>query len=190
MTFKDIIGSLVSNNFVSDISLSKITLSLVITLLISLWIFISYKKISQDEFYSKNFNISLALMPTITTSIILAMQSNLVISLGMVGALSIVRYRTAIKSSLDLFFMFWAISVGIVCGSSQYLLAVVMSLIVSFLLIVLSKFDFTKTLLFFVDSPLKAIPPSYSRPGFLTGVYHVPTSIFPLMFWSFAILLL
>lgn len=114
MTFKDIANLLVAENFTSDLSLSKICVSLLITLLIALWIFFIYKKYAQREFYSKDFNIALALMSLITTGIILAMQSNLIISLGMVGALSIVRYRTAIKSSLDLFFMFWAISCGIV----------------------------------------------------------------------------
>lgn len=144
MTFKDIADTLISNNFISDLSLSKISISLFVTFLISLWIFFTYKRYTQDEFYSKKFNISLALMPIITTSIILAMQSNLVISLGMVGALSIVRYRTAIKSSLDLFFMFWAISVGIICGAGQYLLAILMTLFVTILLSVLSRFNFSK----------------------------------------------
>ena len=146
MKFRDIIDSLISNVYLSDLSYGKICLSLVVTLLISFWIFFTYKERAQSEFYSKNFNISLALMPIITTSIILAMQSNLIISLGMVGALSIVRYRTAIKNSLDLFFMFWSISVGIICGAGQYILAIAMSLLVSFLLAILSKFDFSNKL--------------------------------------------
>lgn len=144
MTFKDVANQLISNGFVFDLSFDKIACSLLVTLLLSFWIFFVYKKHTQNEFYSKSFNISLALVPIITSSIIMAMQSNLVISLGMVGALSIIRYRTAIKNSLDLFFMFWAISVGIICGAGQYILAAVMSLFVTILLIVLSKMDFSK----------------------------------------------
>ena len=146
MKFKDIADTLISNGFLSDLSMSKICVSLIVTSVLSFWIFCTYKARAHDEFYSKNFNISLALMPIVTTSIILAMQSNLVISLGMVGALSIVRYRTAIKNSLDLFFMFWAISVGIICGARQYVLAILMSILVSLLLLALSKLDFSKKL--------------------------------------------
>ena len=144
MTFKDVANEMISKGFVFDLSFDRIFLSLIVTFLLSLWIFFVYKKNTQNEFYSKNFNISLALVPVITSSIILAMQSNLVISLGMVGALSIIRYRTAIKNSLDLFFMFWAISVGIICGAGQYILACIMSLFVTFLLTALSKMDFSK----------------------------------------------
>ena len=146
MTFKDVVNSFFSSELLSDLSAEKVFLSLIVTLFLSLWIFIIYRKYVQNEFYSKNFNISLALIPTITTSIILAMQSNLVISLGMVGALSIVRYRTALKNPLDLFFMFWAISVGIVCGAGQYVLATLMSLLVTILFFILFQFDFLNTL--------------------------------------------
>ena len=145
MKFKDVVDSL-SDVSLSDLSFSRICMSLFIAMVISLWIFFTYRERAKNEFYSKNFNISLALMPVITTGIISAMQSNLVISLGMVGALSIVRYRTAIKNSLDLFFMFWAISVGIICGAEQYVLAIIMSLLVSFLLFLLSKLDFSRKL--------------------------------------------
>lgn len=144
LNFKNVANQLISNGFVFDLSFERIALSLIVTFLLSLWIFFVYKKNTQNEFYSKSFNISLALVPIITCCIIMAMQSNLVISLGMVGALSIIRYRTAIKNSLDLFFMFWAISVGIICGAGQYVLAVIMSLFVTILLISLSKMDFSK----------------------------------------------
>ena len=88
-------------------------------------------------FYSKNFNISLAVMSLITAAIILAMQSNLVISLGMVGALSIVRFRTAIKDPMDLAFLFWSISIGIICGAGLYEIALVTSVGVTVFILVL-----------------------------------------------------
>ena len=90
-----------------------------------------YRMAVNNEFYSKDFNRTLVLMAVVTAGIVLAIQSNLVISLGMVGALSIVRFRTAIKSSIDLFFLFWAISIGIICGAGLYLLALMLSIIVT-----------------------------------------------------------
>ena len=143
MTFKDIISDFSADGLSSDLSGVRMLVGLSVALLISLYIFFEYKRYARDGFYSKNFNVSLALMPVVTAGIILAIQSNLIISLGMVGALSIVRYRTAIKSSLDLFFMFWAVSVGIICGAGQFALAVGMSVTVSVLLAVLNRFDFT-----------------------------------------------
>ena len=86
---------------------------------------------AKKTFYSKTFNIALALIAVITASIILAMQSNLVISLGMVGALSIVRFRTAVKDPMDLVFLFWSISIGIICGAGMYLIAVLTSLVLT-----------------------------------------------------------
>ena len=140
--FKNIFDYLVSTGTMDSISFQLICSALSFSTLISLYIFYIYRHAIQEEFYSKNFNISLALMSPITASIILAMQSNLVISLGMVGALSIVRYRTVIKSSLDLFFMFWSISIGIICGGGQYLLAIWSTVVVSVLLWFLLKLDF------------------------------------------------
>lgn len=81
-----------------------------------------------DSFYSKSFNVSLILMCVITAAIIVTIQSSVVVSLGMVGALSIVRFRTAVKDPLDLIFMFWSISVGIICGAGMPALAVMLSL--------------------------------------------------------------
>lgn len=98
-------------------------------------LFIDYVLIK--NFYSKDFNKTLAIMSVITAAIVLAMQSNLVISLGMVGALSIVRFRNAVKNPLDLLFLFWSISVGIICGASLYQVAIIMSLAVTILLLLL-----------------------------------------------------
>lgn len=123
MSFKDIIKASVLNNFGSDISLRRIAIVLTVALVLGLYVFLVYRLAVNNEFYSKDFNRSLVLMALATAGIVLAVQSNLVISLGMVGALSIVRYRTAIKSSMDLVFLFWSISIGIICGAGMYFLA-------------------------------------------------------------------
>lgn len=89
----------------------------------SLYIYLIYRLTTNSGFYSSTFGKTLVGLPMVTTAIILAMQGSLVISLGMVGALSIVRFRTAIKSPMDLLFLFWSISIGIICGTSLFELA-------------------------------------------------------------------
>lgn len=114
-----------------NVTTSMIVVTLFVTCLLALYIFAVYFFSTKKTFYSKSFNISLALIAVITAGIILAMQSSLVISLGMVGALSIVRFRTAIKDPMDLVFLFWAISIGIVCGAQMFQIAIVVSLVVT-----------------------------------------------------------
>ena len=102
-------------------------------------IFVIYKITYQGVMYNRQFGVSLIALTMIATFIILGVTSNVVLSLGMVGALSIVRFRTAIKDPLDLVYMFWAVGVGIVLGARMYLLAVMGSLIISLILLVFIK---------------------------------------------------
>lgn len=111
----------------SNLTVKSIVICMLITILISAYIFLVYRLINRNAFYNKNFNVSLPAMAIITAAIILTIQSNIVISLGMVGALSIVRFRTAIKDPMDLVFLFWAISVGIICGAGLAVIAVIAS---------------------------------------------------------------
>ncbi len=137
MSTNDIIKKSILESFNSDITNTTIIISMVITILIALYIYAIYRLCSNKNFYSKDFNKTLAIMSVNTAAIVLAMQSNLVISLGMVGALSIVRFRNAVKNPLDLLFLFWSISVGIICGASLYQVAIIMSLAVTILLLLL-----------------------------------------------------
>ncbi len=127
-----------------DISTGRIIATLCVTAAIAVYIFIIYRVITRKTFYSKTFNVSLVALAVITSAIILAMQSNLVISLGMVGALSIIRFRTAIKDPMDLVFLFWAISIGIICGAGLYEIAVFTSLLVTVGIIVLDMIPTSK----------------------------------------------
>ena len=132
MTFSDIIKKSVMDGFSnSDLSIIKILITLGITFIISIYIFFIYRLVTRQIFYNKNFNISMAVISLVTAGIVLAMQTNLIISLGMVGALSIVRFRTAIKEPMDLLFLFWSISIGIVCGAGTYELAILVSVFVT-----------------------------------------------------------
>lgn len=112
----------------SDIGISTIFICIFCTILISAYIFMVYKKINKNSFYNRGFNLSLIGISVVTAAVILTIQSNIVVSLGMVGALSIVRFRTAIKDPMDLVFLFWSISVGIICGAGFAMIAVIASL--------------------------------------------------------------
>ena len=138
MGFKDVFKKSFLEGFNGmDITTAKIAATLFVTALLALYIFAIYRLVTRKVFYSKNFNIALAAMSLITAAIILAMQSNLVISLCMVGALSIVRFRTAIKDPMDLVFLFWSISIGIICGAGLYEVALVTSVAVTVFILVL-----------------------------------------------------
>ena len=145
MGFKDVFKKSFLEGFTSmDITTGKIAATLIVTALLALYIFAIYRLVTRKVFYSKNFNMSLAVMSLITAAIILAMQSNLVISLGMVGALSIVRFRTAIKDPMDLAFLFWSISIGIICGAGLYEIALVTSVGVTVFILVLDMLPVAK----------------------------------------------
>ena len=128
MGFQDVFKNSFIARFTSeDITVLQIVGVLLLVALISIYIFVIYRLVTRKTFYSKNFNISIAALAMITAAIILAVQSNIVISLGMVGALSIVRFRTAVKDPMDLCFLFWAIAVGICCGAHMAEIAIILS---------------------------------------------------------------
>lgn len=144
-TFKDIFKKSFIEGFSRyDMTPENILIVFAISAIFSVYIFIAYRILTRKTFYSKNFNISLAIINLITAGIILTMQSNVVVSLGMVGALSIVRFRTAIKDPMDLVFLFWSISCGIITGAGQAEIAFALSFIVTVALIVFEKVPVAK----------------------------------------------
>ncbi len=136
MSVNDVIKkSFLSNFQTMDISIKTMLLCLTAATLMGVFIFLVYRLSTARSFYSKSFNLSLILMCIITAAIIITIQNSVIVSLGMVGALSIVRFRTAVKEPLDLIFMFWSISVGIICGTGLLGLAVVLSVLVAIVLL-------------------------------------------------------
>lgn len=132
MSFTDVIKKSVLKGFESgDISTSSIFTILIVTLILSAWLYIVYMLINKNSMYDREYHITMAMISVVTAGIVIAMQSNIVISLGMVGALSIVRFRTAIKSPLDLLFLFWSIGNGIICGAMLFEIAIAVSLVIS-----------------------------------------------------------
>ena len=135
MTFQDIFKSNFLNN-ITSISILDMLLALLLAFGIGMFIFLIYKKTFSGVMYSSSFAVTLVALTMITTLVILAVTSNVVLSLGMVGALSIVRFRTAIKEPLDIAFLFWSIAVGIVLAAGLIPLAVIGSLLIGIFLLV------------------------------------------------------
>ncbi|OYD06768.1 DUF4956 domain-containing protein [Paludifilum halophilum] len=139
INWSDILNTDVLSNFNSDISLIQIGITLSISFLLGLFIYTLYKRVFSGVLYSKNFNITLVGLAMITSLVIMAIGSNLVLSLGMVGALSIVRFRTPIKDPTDLIFLFWALAAGIVTGAGFYSLAILGSILIGIVLFIFMK---------------------------------------------------
>lgn len=130
MNFVDIFKKSFIEQFTGMISVQSILLSLLTAFIISVFIILVYKKTFTGVVYSKSFSLSIILLALITTLIIQTISSNITLSLGMVGALSIVRFRTAVKEPVDTAFMFWAITAGIMAGANLYIAALIGSLLV------------------------------------------------------------
>ncbi len=135
MTFNDIFKSDFLDN-VTSISILDMVIALALAFAIGLFIFLVYKKTFSGVMYSSGFSVTLIALTMISTFVILAVTSNVVLSLGMVGALSIVRFRTAIKEPLDIAFLFWAIAAGIVLAAGMIPLAVFGSVVIGVILLV------------------------------------------------------
>lgn len=128
-------------NLSTDLTVERVILSLLATFVISLFIFYIYKRTFRGVLYTRNFNIGLVLTSLVTAMIIIPISTNIALSLGMVGALSIVRFRAAIKDPTDIIFTFWAIAVGITCGAALYMVAIVGTPIIGAFVYVLCKMD-------------------------------------------------
>ena len=135
MNFNDIFKSSFLEN-VTSVSILDMVVALALAFCLGLFIFMIYKKTYTGVMYSAGFGVTLVAMAMITTLVILAVTSNIVLSLGMVGALSIVRFRTAIKEPLDIAFLFWSIAVGIVLAAGMIPLAVFGSVVIGIVLLV------------------------------------------------------
>lgn len=136
---KDVLKKSFLNGYNSaDINLTTVVVALGITATIALYIFLIYRIICRKTFYSKNFNVSLVCVAVITAGIIVTIQSSIVVSLGMVGALSIVRFRTAIKEPMDLVFLFWAIGTGIMCGAGFSTYSIALAIVLTVVIFVLN----------------------------------------------------
>lgn len=122
----------------SDLGIETMFLCVGFTAVIALYVCLVYKMVNKNSFFDRSFHLSLFALAIITAAVILTIQSNIVVSLGMVGALSIVRFRTAIKNPMDLVFLFWSISIGIICGAGYAMIAVIGSVALTIGIIIFS----------------------------------------------------
>ena len=140
MSVKDVIKKSVYEAIggASGLEVGSVVLILAVACLIGIYIFTVYKLSAKSAFYSKDLNITMAGLPIIVAAIMIAMQSNLLVSLGMVGALSIVRFRNAVKNPIDLLYLFWSISASIIVGVGLHVLGIILCIIMTILLLVLN----------------------------------------------------
>jgi uncharacterized membrane protein YhiD involved in acid resistance len=143
MTWNDFFQN--TDFFTADLSVASIAYTLLFSFALGLFIFFIYRVSYQGVMYSKTYNVTLIAISMITSSIILAISSNIILSLGMVGALSIVRFRTAIKDPIDVAYLFWAVSTGITSGAGLWMLALMSSFVIGIILFVLSKISDVNT---------------------------------------------
>ena len=144
MTFSDIFKSSFLES-VTEFSVIDTVIGMAFALVIGLFIFVIYKKTFSGVMYSTGFAMSLVGLSLVTTLVIMAVTSNVVLSLGMVGALSIVRFRAAIKEPMEIVFLFWSLAVGIVIGAGMIPLAVIGSVIIGVILVLFVSKRFSNT---------------------------------------------
>ena len=155
----------------ADINIYTATTAMLVTCVLAFYIFLVYRVLTRKTFYSKSFNIALAGIALITSGIILTIQSSLVVSLGMVGALSIIRFRTAVKDPLDLMFLFWSIAVGIICGVGMAEIAIILSIMMTVGIVLLNELPVAKAPLLLVinacdldaEESITAVVKGYSK---------------------------
>lgn len=124
-----------------EITTSMLLAVLLMTGILALYEFIVYQVVLRRSLYNKAFNMSIAVLPFFISTIILCLQSNLVITLGTIGALAIIRFRTAVKDPVDLIFVLWSIHIGITCGCQLYEIAIITSFLATIVLIILNRIN-------------------------------------------------
>lgn len=133
------IFSTYSNESISTITIISV---LLMVLFLSVYEFLVYRFVSHRSFYNKSFNITIAVLPFFIATIILCLQSNIIITLGTIGALAIIRFRTSVKDPVDMLYLLWSVYVGIICGCQLFEVGILTSIIVTLLLIALDHINF------------------------------------------------
>ena len=140
----EVFENIINNYSNSGISTSMIIAVLLMVLVLSIYEFIVYRFVSHRSFYNKSLNITVAILPFFLSTIILCLQSNAIVTLGTIGALAIIRFRTAIKDPTDMHYLLWSVFIGIMCGFKLFEVGILTSLIVTVVLFVLNNIKFGK----------------------------------------------
>lgn len=175
-TFRDIFkNSFLESFYTSELSAAEVVVCFLMAAILGAYLFFLYQHITRKTFYDKYFNMSLPVLAIIVCAVVLTIQFNIVVSLGMVGALSIVRFRTAVKSPMDLVFLFWAIAIGIICGASIHVVAFIMSAVITVGLLIMEVLPVAKApvLLIVSASDCAVLPQVEETVRKYTRRYHV-----------------
>ena len=136
MSFKSILKKSLTNGLLQQqLSAPELIVTLLVTVFFAVYILILYRKMTKSTFYSRTFGISLVMLSVVTAGMILSMQANFVITFGMLGSLSLIRFRTSVKGTVDQIFIFWSVSVGLLCGASCYGVALAEAVILTAVLL-------------------------------------------------------
>lgn len=138
----DVFENIINTYSNESITTTTIVSVLLMVLFLAIYEFLVYRFVSHRSFYNKSFNITIAILPFFISTIILCLQSNIVITLGTIGALAIIRFRTAIKDPVDMLYLLWSVYVGIICGCGLFEVGVLTSILVTIVLIVLDHVNF------------------------------------------------
>lgn len=160
MSKRQILEYLLESN--TSISVTQVCLSLAMAVVLGMLLYFVYRKTYRGTVYSKDFNLTLLLVAIITTLVMQAIGSNLALSLGMVGSLSIIRFRTAVKEPRDIAFLFWAIAIGLTCGSEMYLIGLLGSAVLT-VVVCLASLDLYDTTTYLLV--LRAAPDAVEEPA-------------------------
>lgn len=136
--FENIINSY-SNESITTAAIMSV---LLMVMILAIYEFIVYRFVSHRSFYNKSFNVTVAILPFFISTIILCLQSNIVITLGTIGALAIIRFRTAVKDPVDMLYLLWSVFIGIICGCQLFEVGVLTSVVVTVVLIALEHINF------------------------------------------------
>lgn len=133
----------IMNSYANEsITTSTIVSVLIMVTILAIYEFFVYRMVSHRSFYNKSFNITTAILPFFISAIILCLQSNLVITLGTIGALAIIRFRTSVKDPVDMLYLLWSVFIGIICGCQLFEVGVLTSVVVTLVLIALEHINF------------------------------------------------
>ena len=137
ITWESFAGAITDNFSHNAISLPSIAGMMVVVLLLSVYEYLIYRFVSHRAFYNKSFHMTIAVLPFFLASILMCLQSSLVVTLGTIGALAIIRFRTSVKDPTDMLYLLWSVFIGIICGCQLYEVAALTSVVVTILLFVL-----------------------------------------------------
>ena len=137
-TLEKAIESILNSYTSQTIGTAQVVSVLIVVLALALYEFVVYRVVSHRAFYNKSFNICIVVLPFFIATIVMCLQANIVITLGTIGALAILRFRTAVKDPVDMLYLLWSVHIGIVCGCQLYEIAVLTSLIVTVVLLLMN----------------------------------------------------